>query len=326
MPKVLVVGRATIDLNPLETNVPLDKAITFKKYVGGSACNTAIGLSRLGVETSILTRLSTDQFGKCIEIYLNNEKINTELVQYDDNAKTGLTFTEIKSPTESSILMYRDEVADLNLDISTICANQIENFDYVLISGTSLSSYKSRAAVLKVVDICEDNDIPLIFDIDYRPYTWENNDYLDFYCCNIAKKAFIIIGSEEEFRLMRTITKEKSNEEVANYFLHKKAEHVVIKRGSKGSTYYSSNEKYKVQIFPVNLLKSFGGGDAYVSTFVSGIINGEELEETLLKSTAHAAMLVSSHSCSEALATNTEIEAFIATAKVDKQKIIERIL
>lgn len=325
MNNVLVIGRATVDLNPVEIYTTLDKVETFKKYVGGSACNTAIGLSRLGVNTTVLTRLSSDQFGTYVLDYLNNEKIDTSMVQFDENSKLGLTFTEIKSETESSILMYRDNVADLNLNVSEIAVDKIKDFTHVLISGTALASESSRLTVFKIVELCTLYNIPIIFDIDYRPYSWTNTESIDVYYSLLAKQANIIVGSEEEFRLMTTLSYGKTNKEIASYFLSDKAKHVVIKNGADGSSYYSKDSEYKVNIFPVDLLKSFGGGDAYMSRFIAGIINEESIEEVLLESTAHAAMLVSSHSCSDALATREKIKAFIEQSEAELSEIVKKV-
>lgn len=326
MNKVLVIGRATVDLNPVETNTTLDKVETFKKYVGGSACNTAIGLSRLGVNTTVLTRLSKDQFGTFVLDYLNNENIDTSMVQFDENSKIGLTFTEIKSKTESSILMYRDSVADLNLNVQEFADKRIKNFSHVLISGTALASSTSRLSVLKVVELCTLYNIPIIFDIDYRPYSWENEESIDVYYSLVAKQSNIIVGSEEEFRLMRTLTYGKTNREIADYFLNNNADHVVIKNGADGSVYYSKSSEYKVSIFPVKLLKSFGGGDAYMSRFIAGIINNEQIEEVLYESTVHAAILVSSHSCSEALSNKEQIKSFIEQSEVELDEVVKKVL
>lgn len=326
MANILVVGRATIDLNPLEINKPLNEVDTFKKYVGGSACNTAIGLKRQGINTSVMTNVSDDQFGTYVRDYLINEKIDVDHIYQISGYNTGLTFTEIKSPTESSILMYRNGAADLQFDVCDINDEDIYNYDGVIISGTALATAKSRTAVLKIMNICIERKIKLIFDIDYRPYSWENYETIDVYYSILASNANIIVGSLEEFKLMNTTTSGKSDDEIAEYFLSKNAEHVVIKNGSKGSKYYAHDVQYQVNIFPVKLLKSFGGGDAYMSSFIAGLIKEQPINEILLKSTAHAAMLVSSHSCSDALATESEIEMFIKQSGVELNEVVERLL
>ena len=45
---LILLGRVAIDFNPLDYNKPLYESETFKKYVGGSPANIAVGMARLG--------------------------------------------------------------------------------------------------------------------------------------------------------------------------------------------------------------------------------------------------------------------------------------
>lgn len=45
---VIPLGRIAIDFNPVDYFKPWTECNTFKKYVGGSPANIAVGLSRLG--------------------------------------------------------------------------------------------------------------------------------------------------------------------------------------------------------------------------------------------------------------------------------------
>lgn len=325
MSKILVIGRATIDFNPIDIHKPLSESTTFKKYVGGSACNTAIGLRRLGQEVGMVTKVSDDQFGEYVSNYLATEGINVENVVVDPQAKIGLTFTEILSETESSILMYRDNVADLNLEIGEIDEGQVKKYDVIVISGTALASNSSRAAIFYLIELCKRFNKKIVFDLDYRPYTWKNERELGLVYYMVAKSANAIIGSKMEFELMNEVADVNNVFNYPKVFLNENAEHIVIKDGSNGSKYYSKEMCFKVNVFPVKLLKSFGGGDAYVSALLSSILDGLEITEALYKATAHAAMLVNSHSCSDALANNARITEFIIQSGVSKNDIIEEI-
>ncbi len=326
MAEILVIGRATIDFNPIDLNKPLSESTTFRKYVGGSACNTAIGLQRQGQKVTMVSKVSDDQFGKFVLDYLQNEGICTKNIIIDSNHKIGLTFTEMISPTESSILMYRDEVADLKLSIEDVINLDIEKYEYIIISGTSLASETSREAVYYILSRAEQFNKKIVFDIDYRPYTWANKYSIALAYYTVALKAEIIVGSETEYKLMDEITKCSNVEEYAALFLNLKARHVVIKNGKEGSKYYSKTKILKVSIFPIDVLKSFGGGDAYMSTLVSGIINGIKIEDTLYKATAHASMLVKSHSCSQALSDDEAICQFIKMSKININDVISEVI
>ena len=90
--------------------------MTFTKYVGGSPANITIGMARMGMKTGFIGKVANDQMGRFIVDYLQKNRIDTTNVVTDHTgAVTGLAFTEIKSPTDCSILMYRDNVADLKL-------------------------------------------------------------------------------------------------------------------------------------------------------------------------------------------------------------------
>ena len=45
---IIPLGRVAIDFNPLDYYKPLSESTTFKKYLGGSPANIAVGMARLG--------------------------------------------------------------------------------------------------------------------------------------------------------------------------------------------------------------------------------------------------------------------------------------
>ena len=51
---LILLGRIAIDLNPLDYYKTLAESETFRKYVGGSPANIAVGLSRLGKRCGFL--------------------------------------------------------------------------------------------------------------------------------------------------------------------------------------------------------------------------------------------------------------------------------
>lgn len=146
------IGRLCIDLNANEINRPMEETMTFTKYVGGSPANITIGMSRLGMKTAFIGKIAGDQMGRFIQSYLEKNGIDTSNVVTDDTgAVTGLAFTEIKSPTDCSILMYRDNVADLLLQAQEVQEQLIAESKVLLISGTALAQSPSREAVLQAL-------------------------------------------------------------------------------------------------------------------------------------------------------------------------------
>lgn len=324
---LILLGRVAVDLNPVDYYCPLNESTTFKRYLGGSPANIAVGLARLGKKCGFFARVSDDQLGTFVTDYFDNEGIDTSHIKRCQNGeKIGLTFTEIKSETESSIVMYRNEAADLKLDVEDIDEEYINKAKAILISGTALAESPSREAALKAVALAKKNGVPIIFDIDYRAYNWKNSDEIAIYYSSVAREADIILGSREEYDLTEKFIKaQMTDKETAAYWHSQNAKIVIIKHGKEGSTAYTNDgESYSIKPFPVKLLKSFGGGDGYASAFLYGIFEGWEIIDALEFGSASAAMLVASHACSQDMPTVEAVKEFIKKEKEEYGEMIAR--
>ena len=317
---LILLGRVTIDLNPAvsEGFKPLKDVCIFEKYLGGSPANIACGITRHGLKAGFIGKVSDDQFGDFVEEYFKIHGIDTSHISRCKNGeKLGLTFTEILSRNESSILMYRNQAADLQLHVDDIDENYIRSSKAILISGTSLAASPSREAALKAVMLAKKHDTKIIFDIDYREYNWNSKDELSIYYSMVAREADIIMGSREEFDLTeKLIEPNRTDEQTAKYWCEQNAKIVVVKHGKKGSTAFLANkESYSIKPFPVESRKGFGGGDGYASAFLYGIFNEWDMIDCLEFGSAEASMMVRSNNCSDDLPTTEEVKQFIKETK-----------
>ena len=238
---LILLGRVAIDFNPVDLNRPLEESANFNKYLGGSPANIAVGMARLGKKVGFIGKVSDDQFGDYVTHYFQKEGIDTSHITRCRNGENlGLTFTEIISPQESRILMYRDGVADLMLEPEDVEEAYIRKAKALLISGTALAASPSREAALKAVMLARKNDIPVIFDIDYRAYTWKSQDEISVYYSLVAGQSDIILGSREEFDLTeRMLGLDGEDSGSARYWQGCGCKIVVIKHGKEGSTAYT---------------------------------------------------------------------------------------
>lgn len=321
---IIIMGRITIDFNPAwneqvkEEFGPLKDVHTFEKFIGGSPGNIAVGVTHHGMKAGFIGKVSDDQFGDYVIDYFNNEGIDTShITKCKNGEKLGLSFTEMLSSSESSILMYRNDVADLKLDVEDVDAEYIRSGKALLVSGTALAESPSREAVLKAVMLAKMNETKIIFDIDYRPHNWKNQDEISIYYSMVAKEADIIMGSREEFDLTeRLIRPAMTDEESAVYWQNHNARIIVIKHGMKGSTAYTCDDKsFSIKPFPVNARKGFGGGDGYGSGFLYGLYQGWDIQDCLEFGSAEASMMVSSNNCSDSLPNPEQVKAFIKEEK-----------
>ena len=325
---IIPIGRIAIDFNPTDMNRPLSESSNFNKYVGGSPANIAVGLARLGSKPGFIARVSDDQFGDYVINYFKNDGIDvSHIFRCENGENLGLTFTEILSPTQSSILMYREGVADLQVCPDDVDEDYIKTAKAVLISGTALCASPSREAALKAMFLAKKNGLVVIFDIDYRSYTWKSRDEISLYYTIAARNSDIILGSREEFDLTESMLGACADDRESATLWHSYGNKIVIiKHGKEGSCAYLDDGKaYRVRPFPVKMLKGFGGGDGYASAFLHSLLNGKSVPDALEFATASASMLVSAHSCSAAMPSESEVEKFIADNKASAGSVVEEI-
>lgn len=330
---IILLGRIAIDFNPAysdsvkEEFKPLKDVHYFEKYVGGSPANIAVGVTHHGLKAGFIGKVSDDQFGDFVTEYFDAQGIDTSHVTRCTNGeKIGLTFTEMLSPSESHILMYRNCIADLQLSVDDIDPDYIASAKLLLISGTALAESPSREAAIKAVLVARQVGTPVVFDIDYRAYNWKNADEISIYYSYVARLADIIMGSREEFDLTEAlICPGMTDEQSAAYWQERNAKIVVIKHGMEGSTAYcDEGEKFSIKPFPVTARKGFGGGDGYGSGFLYGLFQGWDIQDCLEFGSAEASMMVRANNCSDALPGPDEVRAFIAEEKAQYGEMVAR--
>lgn len=326
---LILLGRVAIDFNPAVTEdfQPLKTVHLFEKYVGGSPANIAIGISRHGMKAGFLGKVSDDQFGEFVVDYFNQEGIDTShITKCTNGEKLGLTFTEMLSPKESSILMYRNCIADLQLSVEDIDEDYIKTAKAILISGTALAQSPSREAAIKAVMLAKKTNTRIIFDIDYREYNWKNKDEISIYYSIVAKESDIIMGSREEFDLTeKLIQPNRTDEQSAKAWSEYNAKIVVIKHGMKGSTAYTCDgQSFSIKPFPVEARKGFGGGDGYGSGFLYGLYHNWDIIDCLEFGSAEASMMVRCNSSSDGLPNPEQVKEFIKQTKAKYGEMIAK--
>src|SRR3712207_7398417 len=63
---LVCIGRTSVDLYAEQEGARLEDVQSFRKYVGGSATNIAVGMARLGVKSAMLTRVGDEHMGRFV--------------------------------------------------------------------------------------------------------------------------------------------------------------------------------------------------------------------------------------------------------------------
>jgi|SRR5450631_485908 len=119
-PQVLTVGRIGADLYPEQSLVPLSAVTTFARSFGGTATNVAVGATRLGHRSAVLTKVGPQEFGIFVPEALAGFGVDATYVGTAEELLTPVVFCALNPPEDPPLLFYRRPIApDLTLTSDT---------------------------------------------------------------------------------------------------------------------------------------------------------------------------------------------------------------
>ncbi len=311
----LIIGRAGIDIYPDPTGTKTEKATHFVTHLGGSSANISVALTKLGGKCKLLTSVSDDALGRLAVNQLKTYNVDTSLIKFKKHGSR-ISFAIVESRIEDhQSIIYRNGASDLLMSNKDIEEVNFNDFSCLIFTGTCLAAEPSRSATFLSIDKAKSANIPIILDIDYRPYTWSSLKEASEIYSKATKNLDILIGNDDEFGILSN-NYEKGMKTARD--LAKNVSVVIYKKGEKGSVTIFENKEIKKGIFPVKALKPTGAGDAFMGAFIGSLLNNKTIEESIEYGSASAAIVVTRVGCAPAMPLQNEIEDFIKNNTMNK--------
>lgn len=239
----------------------------FNRSCGGSAANTVIGLSRLGMKTGFIGKVSKDNDGKFLLENLQKEDVDTEGVIIS-NGRSGNVLGFVDKNGQRAL--YVDPGVNDLIMLDEVKLDYLENSKILHLASFVGESFKAQESIIN--EISED----IIVSLDPgRIYAEMGINYLK----NILNRTDIILTNEEELKYL-TGNKYKTFQEGAKILLEYNINTVVIKRGDKGAYITNGDESCFIEPFAVKCIDTTGAGDAFNAGFLYGILNNKSIEES----------------------------------------------
>ena len=323
---VITMGRCSVDLYGQQIGSRLEDITSFAKSVGGSPTNIAIGTSRLGLRSGLITRVGDEQMGRFVLEQLAREGVTTKGVVTDKQRLTALVLLSVENDKTFPLIFYRDNCADSALEADDVDEAFILSSKALLVTGTHFAKANTDAAQRKAMAIAKKNGRKIIIDIDYRPNLWGlaghaageeryiKSDKVTAHLQTILADCDLIIGTEEEVHIAGGT--ENTLEALRTIRTYSKGV-IVLKRGPMGCVVYpdaipSSLEGGIIgKGFPIEVYNVLGAGDAFMSGFLRGWLKDEPYETCATYANACGAFAVSRLLCSPEYATFEELQYFL---------------
>jgi 5-dehydro-2-deoxygluconokinase len=305
----LVVGRAGMDLYADPPGTSVEDATRFTTALGGSSANIAVALTRQGCRAALMTCVSDDAIGRFCLRQLDAYGIDRAHVRsVAGEPRNSLALVETRRENCQSVI-YRNNAADFAMTADDVEAVDYSAFSALITTGTVLAAEPSRSAAFRAFDLARAAGLPLIFDIDYRPYSWPSAAAAAEAYSRAGALCDIIVGNDVEFGFMagdpvRGLDK-------ARGLIAGGGQIVVYKMGERGAVTITRDAEFATGIFPSRALKPTGAGDSFLGAFIAGLAAGLPVRPAVLRGSAAAAMVVARIGCAPAMPSSAELDAYL---------------
>jgi fructokinase len=249
----VVVGESLVDIVvPADGGEPHDA-------VGGSLLNVAVGLARLEVPTTLVTRIGADRYGQLV---LDHVRASDVTLSEDSVVAGGTTSTATAHLDEHHAATYD---FDLTWDLPRQQLSEGATGVHVGSLGTAVAP--GRESVADLVHQAAEAGVFVSYDPNIRPFFLDDREAAWQDVLELGREVRLLKLSDEDLRLLRPGA---DDETVCRELLAGElTELVVLTRGAEGATAFTDGATLPVAAPPTNVVDTVGAGDSFTAAMLA---------------------------------------------------------
>jgi len=312
-PSVLCIGSATLD-NFLTVEQSLSKiklgdkilVKALEKHSGGGATNAAAALSKLGIKTSLLTKLGRDHDAEFILNELKQYKLKNICLHH---SKKNTDFSTIISSTkEKDRTIYVHKGASLDLTKNDFKTSQLKT-SWIYLSSLMEKSFQTTKEIIRQTKA----------KVLFNPSLYLAKQGKKYLKPILIKTDILILNKVEAQALLKT--KQTNTKKLLLDLKHLGPPLIIITNGPKKLYTYHQNFIYYLTPPKIKVIHTAGSGDAFAASFLAGVIKKYSFEDCLRLGQVNANSVIQHIGTKNKLLTEPEAKIKISKIRIIKQKI-----
>jgi len=277
---ILSIGNANMDyLYYVDKHPPIDEQVEARAFVarpGGSACNLAVAVARLGARAGFLGCVGRDAEGEIVLEHLDKEGVDISRVKRAEKSPTGRVVVVVDREGRRTMIAYRG--ANLELSVNDVRAEKLEGYGHVHVSGHRVEIAREALSAAKSLGARTSYDPGTVNARERRSGVLELLEFVDVLFVNEVELWYLLGGEVRD---------------LYSAFEELGVECLVVKMGERGSSALKRGLHARAKAFSTEVVDPTGAGDAFDGAFLVAYALGLELEEALLTANAAAAIKIS---------------------------------
>jgi len=280
----------------LGAKIPVDHSAI---SIGGDACNVAVGIARLGLQSALMAEIGSDDFAEKIKKELNNEMVSQKYII--ETKGTPSTFSVIISMTKERTIFSQHVQRKHNFDFSELSTEWI----YLTSLGEDW-----HEAYEHTVSFVKKNPVKLVFSPGSHQLKEGRESFQDI----LPVTDILFVNKEEGAKIAYGHDHQEGETEVhidtLLQDLKKLGPKIVsVTDSTRGSYAIDSRGNILSQgTMPSRIVEKTGVGDAYAAGFIAGIIHGEQTPKAMRWGATNSASVMEHIGATVGLLTQKEME------------------
>jgi len=269
MVRFVTFGETMVQYNATY-NGPFKEDGAYIPDCAGAESNVAVNLGKLGLpglETVWVSRLGDDEGGRFILRELaGRARVEARL---HEGHKTGVSYLNHLENDEHVKTYRRKGSAASHLTFRDV-APHLRDADVLHVTGiTPALSRSCHETVLESLRYSRENNIPVSFDMNYRPQLWEPAEARPVFEQMAFSSTIVKLGYDEA----RVIWNKDWNPREYAEYLHRGDDRLVVMTlGQNGAVAFDGDNLVEHHGYRVDVVDPVGAGDAFVAGFLAGLL------------------------------------------------------
>jgi ribokinase len=276
MPHVVTLGDINVDMLARVPFYPPPGGDSLAQGVdlrpGGSAANTAVVLSKFGLEATILACVGQDPLAEYALSALRQTGVDLSLVQRDAAARTGLIFAAVTPDGERTFFSCRG--ANVKSILDSGAEERIREARLLHVSGYALVEDPQREAALQAIEVAQRSAVAVSVDLGVEVKTTRRQGILE-----VLSNVSMVFANRA---VAQWLTGKDSARESVQGLLSLGSDLVGLKLREKGCLIGSAEGVFAVPAFEVEPVDDTGAGDSFDAGMILRRAAGLGLRESAL--------------------------------------------
>lgn len=255
------------------------------KKPGGAPMNVAFHLQKQGIKSTLISAIGEDDNGQALLAHLVANSIDTTFVQRHPVLPTGTVDVTLDGEGKATYIINQPvswDAISFNHSLTDLVAGA-DALAFGSLASRAAISASTLAELLRAASY-------RVFDMNLRP-PHVNLDVLE----RLLGNTNLLKINDEELVYLRNTFNLPGDDHKALMALSDlfSIPSVCLTRGAQGAVLLHEKLLTSHPGFKVQVVDTVGAGDAFLATLVDGILNGSDIQKTLIRANAIGALVAS---------------------------------